>query len=165
MRHAARPSWLLLVAGLVLVPGGRAGALGPAAATGTAPLVLTAAQLDTVTAGAPLTFQIELAAAATGADVLAATGAQSQIVRTEIVRAAFDPAAPEGARLRMIDREDAEVAMGSGHALAVGQSGATCTAQMTVIGDLAFSRSLSTAVTTPTTATCLCAVFAISLLK
>jgi hypothetical protein len=165
-----RRGWALaLLGGALLLPGrALAGELAPAGSGG--PVELSAAQLDSITSGSAISLQVDLAAFAAGSGAVATTLARTQIVQSQLLVATVDPGAPEEGQMRDVAQRRANIAMGSGLATAAGQSDAHCSATMTVIGEIDFSRSMSTALASasaagPSSAVCQCSIIAISLMK
>jgi len=168
-RKLQRLGWALaLLGGALLLPGrALAGEIAPA---GGGPVELSAAQLDSITAGSAISLQVDLAAFAAGSGAVATTLARMQIVQSQLLVATVDPGAPEEGQMRDVAQRRANIAMGSGLASAAGQSDAHCSATMTVIGEIDFSRSMSTALASASaagqsSAICQCSIIAISLMK
>ena len=128
----------------------------------TAPMLLSESEMDRVTAG--LALRVDLASAASGPAAFAAVAGETHIGRTTMLDIVLDPAAPPAARARLTGTEAVEVGLGSGRASAAGDD-AHCTASVAAFGNIAFLHSLSSAAATPSSATCLCSVFAIAPIK
>jgi hypothetical protein len=128
-----------------------------------APMLLTDSEMDRVTAGG-LALHVDLASAARGPAAFAAVAGETHIGRATMLDVVLDPAAPPAARARLTGIEAVEIGLGSGRASATGDD-AHCTASVAALGDIAFLHSLLSAAVTPSSATCLCSVFAFAPIK
>ena len=128
-----------------------------------APMILSESEMDRVTAGG-LGLRVDLASAARGPAAFAAVAGETRIGRATVLDVVLDPAAPPAARARLTGTEAVEIGLGSGRASAAGDD-AHCTASIAAVGDIAFLHSLSSAAATPSSAPCLCSVFAIAPIK
>ena len=124
--------------------------------------ILTDNELDSVTAGGAH-IDLELSSMATGSAAL--TSAQGSIasVLSSVLHLEWDESKPETARARLLGVASAELIFANGKAVADGGSNAQCSAVPLVAGDGAYAAQ--SAHTTPISATCSCAGFAVGLIN
>lgn len=120
------------------------------------PIALNDSQMDMVTAG--VAINLDLAATATGPTTATSTSGKVQVGTANVLTVTGD--AKSGYRL--VGDSPAQVAFGGGQATASGATDANCTAQIAVVGNLAYLKQISAATTMPTSAICTCAALAIS---
>jgi hypothetical protein len=164
-RLRARDAWLVLLVfwGALYAGIARGDPKAPATALA-APKVLNDGEMDTVTAGG-IALRLDLAASASGGTAFTNARGEARIVRATMLKIATVPGAPPQAQARLLGEQAADIAIGTGHATASGDGAAGCSARAEALGDIAFIRGLASAATTPTAATCLCAIFAIAPVK
>lgn len=127
--------------------------------------LLTDGELDTATAGASANLSLDLLAFAAGSTATTATEGSIRTGQTNIMIIEMPPASSSLApvsRAKLLGVVPADLVFASGSATATGDVAASCSAQARVDGPVAFFAQTSSTSLTPTTATCACGAFALS---
>ena len=125
--------------------------------------LLTDGQLDKTTAGAPGNLSLALAAFAEGPTATTSAEGSIRTGQTSILLVEITPQAPSSYRAKLVGVAPADLVFASGSASATGDISANCSAQAKLDGQVAFFSQTTSMAVTPSSATCSCGAFALSI--
>lgn len=154
-------SWRLAV--LAVIGAGLVVPTWARARTASGTKILSNAQLDGITAGGDFSMDLDLNAYATSRTATTTTFGAVHIGGADVIRIDTNPKTAGPTGTRYLGSKRATILYGGGEAAANGAADSNCNAKLTVVAPtIDYLRQSQFVTTTPTSAICTCAAFAIS---